>query len=1730
MNRFHPIVFLFAFVLQPLFSFGANRSFTAATAPSGTTSYCLGTTLTNTYTTVLNQCSNGTGIPINYQWNLNGSPVSGATGTFTPPTGSGDYSATLSALNISALAVGTYTITATFSISGGGCGSGTFTSGRKVINITAGITATVNATPSALCAGSTLSLSATPSGGSGYTYAWTGPNSFTSTTQNPTISGATTSATGVYSLTVTDSRGCVARPVTPAVTINAMPTVSAGSGRTVCTGSSVSLTASGATTYSWSPATGLSATTGSSVTSSPTSAITYTITGTNGGTCSNTSTVTVSVNPLPAISGGSNITSCAGSSNTLSATGGSTYTWAPGTSLSATTGTSVTASPASTIIYTVTGTNGAGCRNTATVTVSVNPLPTISGGSNTAICAGSSTPLSATGGSTYTWAPGTSLSATTGTSVTASPASTIIYTVTGTNGAGCRNTATVTVSVNPLPTISGGSNTAICAGSSTSLSATGGSTYTWAPGTSLSATTGTTVTASPASTVIYTVTGTNSAGCRNIASVIVTVNALPVVSAGSGTAICSGSSATLTASGAATYTWSPGGSLSATTGAGVTASPASTITYTVTGTTGSCSAFASVTVTVNTTTAVSAGSNVTVCSGSTASLTASGGITYTWSPGTGLSATTGASVSANPSSTTIYTVTGTNGGCIGTSSVTVSVNPAPTVYTVTGGGSYCAGGPGSLIGLSGSDSGYSYQLYKGVGSLTVSGSPVTGTGGAVSFGYRNISGTYTVVAANPSNSCTAAMTGSTVVSIVNAPAIVSVTGGGSYCSGSSGVNVGLSGSAMGVNYQLYNGASPVGSPVAGIGGSFNFGLQTAGTYSVVATSTSNGCTSSMSGTASVTTSAAPVAYTVTGGGAFCSGGSGVSVGLSNSQTGVNYQLYKSSGFVGSPVAGTGSAISFGTVTTADTFFVRAVNATTGCLTYMTGSAIVTIIASPTLYSVTGGGSYCPGGTGVSIGLSGSDIGSTYQLYNGTTSVGSAISGTGSSISFGLQTASGSYTVVANTGTSCPLAMYGGASVALYTAVTGYSVTGGGAYCSGGSGVAAGLSGSDIGTNYQMYIGATPAGSMKPGTGTALTFGTLTTAGTYTVVATSAANGCTAAMTGSASVTVNSLPAIYSVTGGGAYCTGGSGVAIGLSGSATGINYQLYNSSSVAVGSAVAGTGSAISFGSFTTAGAYSVTAVNSITGCSGTMTASAVVSVNAVPAVASLTGGGAYCSGASGVGISLSGSVVGVHYQLYNGTTPAGSSLAGVGGALSFGNQTAAGTYNAVATNDITGCSSSMSGNPVVSVNPLPAAYTVTGGGSFCSTGSGVAVGLSGSQSGVNYQLFSLTSVVGSPVGGSGSAVSFGPMTTSSIYNVTATNTSTGCTASMTGTVNVNAVSPASAGTISGPGSVYDGATIALTNSVGGGCWVASNSYVTVGSSSGIVTGVAAGYTNVSYSVSNICGTAITVKTIHDLGPEPLPFTGYLYGNTTVCAGSATQLSCTESGGTWSSSNNEIASVDPVTGLVYCITPGIVAVYYRFVRDFDTTILHLPVVVSATPDKLNITVSGTATIQKGEELTLHAIVNNDAAVTDYQWYLNNNIIPGATSAYYISNSFVNNDLVSCVVTGVCGNTVTSSNQLVTVNDPASEQTVTAVITELAVYPNPNTGVFRLKGNAGNAGDQIHIVVTDLAGRTSYEKYLTVINGAIDEQLSMPEDLAPGGYMLNIASGNTKKSVLLIIER
>jgi hypothetical protein len=491
----------------------------------------------------------------------------------------------------------------------------------------------------------------------------------------------------------------------------------------ICNGNSTTLTASGVSSYTWAPTTGLNSSTTASVTANPTTTTVYTITGKDANNCTQIKTTTVTVNALPTIAISPSAPAlCIGSSATVTASGATNYTWSPSTGLNTTTSATVMANPTVTTTYTLTGKDANNCVSTKAVTLTVNALPTIATTPTApTICAGSNANITASGASTYAWNPSTGLSASTGSTVTATSTVTSNYTVTGTDANGCINTKLFTVTVNSLPTVTvAATNTAICNGSSSTLTSGGASIYSWAPTTGLSATTGTNVTASPTVTTTYSVTGTSATGCAATKTISITVNAAPSLTLNpSSPSICIGNTTIITASGASTYTWSPSTGLSSTTTASVSANSTITTTYSLnaTGSSG-CVSSKVFTLTVNALPTIAITPTApTICVGSNTNITASGASTYAWNPSTGLSASTGSTVTATSTVTSNYTITGTDAnGCVNTKSFTVSVNSLPTVTVVATNTAICNGSSTTLT--AGGASTYSWTPTSGLSATT----------------------------------------------------------------------------------------------------------------------------------------------------------------------------------------------------------------------------------------------------------------------------------------------------------------------------------------------------------------------------------------------------------------------------------------------------------------------------------------------------------------------------------------------------------------------------------------------------------------------------------------------------------------------------------------------------------------------------------------------------------------------------------------------------------------------------------------------------------------------------------------------------------------------------------------------------------------------------------------------------------------------------------------------------
>lgn len=217
---------------------------------------------------------------------------------------------------------------------------------------------------------------------------------------------------------------------------------------------------------------------------------------------------------------------------------------------------------------------------------------------------------------------------------------------------------------------------------------------------------------------------------------------------------------------------------------------------------------------------------------------------------------------------------------------------------------------------------------------------------------------------------------------------------------------------------------------------------------------------------------------------------------------------------------------------------------------------------------------------------------------------------------------------------------------------------------------------------------------------------------YKVIITDACGNITS---NAATLRVNDITGITPVTVNTQICEGGS-ASYTVTTSIVPLSYQwLKDGVPLANGSVYSGATSAtltITNATTSQSGSYQVQVTFSITvpnnngsgatSCNLTSTMSRNLLVNPLPTTYTVTGGGTYCTGNAGIAVGLSGSQVGVTYQLQLGGVNTGSAVTGTGSAISFGNQVAAGVYTVVATQPATLCSRGMAGNAIIIVNPLP--------------------------------------------------------------------------------------------------------------------------------------------------------------------------------------------------------------------------------------------------------------------------------------------------------------------------------------------------------------------------------------------------------------------------------------------
>ncbi len=1007
---------------------------------------------------------------------------------------------------------------------------------------------------------------------------------------------------------------------------------------------------------------------------------TYVATAT-AGACATTQSVTVNSNPVPNVSSFSTagVNTCIG-----------------GTTAVTITSSSLVSGKVYTVNYTLSGANtgsasasmtygsGSGSFTTGTLAAAGTTSVTITSIAETATTCSSNlssgnvaafvvkaVPVAIAGPNTLCFGAGTTTGTLTNASVlgTWSSSNNSVATIVTATGAvtatgqgitnitydnGCGTPAVMSMTVNATPAAITG-NAQMCESGSGITLANTATNGTWSSATPGVATvdvnTGAVTPALQGTTVI-----SYSNGCGAAAQATATVNAAPAA-IGNNNQLCTGGAATTLTNSSTNGTWSGGTAGVATVNAttGVLTSGANQGTTSISYSNG-CGSPATTTATVNATPAVITNNNQ-VCEGGAINTLANASTNGTWTSSNltvaSIDAATGMLTSGIQGTTTITY----SNGCGTAALATATVNGVPAA--IGGNNQLCTGGATTTLTNAATNGTWSG------GSAGIA--TVDAMSGLLTSG--SVQGTTTVSYANGCGSAAEA-----TVTVNATPAAIG--GSGQLCSG---------GATLTLTNSSTNGTWSGGTTAVALVNSTT-GVVTSNAQGIASFTYSNGC-----GTAAVTTvtvNNAPAA--ITGSLSACT--YGLTATLANASTNGTWSSSNPAIASIDPMTGvvTTGAVSGFPVITYDN----------GCGT--AAQATFTVLSGPVIQTFTGGGGYCVGGTGVSIGLTLTEPGVNYQLFQGATPVSPIVTGTGPAITFGTTYLNPGYyyAVATYVSTGCVSTMPG-VTVHVNQLPDVFDVTGGGSYCSsGGAGVAVGLSNSEIDIDYQLYDASSALVATESGTGGAISFG-LQPAGVYTAKAVNPATGCEIDMNGSATVDFYPSPTVHNVLGGGTYCLGGSGVNVSLDGSDLGIDYQLIYGGFIPIGGAVDGTGTGLDMGDHFLPGDYTVVARDTTTGCTDTMAGNAQINFSLPPFFYFVGGGGGYCAGEPGSTVTLSGSQLGVRYQVYRNDTAMGTPVDGTGGGMSFGPYTDTGTYTIVATDTTTGCTSNMLFSAPITVNPV---------------------------------------------------------------------------------------------------------------------------------------------------------------------------------------------------------------------------------------------------------------------------------------------------------------------------------------------------------------------------------------------------------------------------------------------
>ncbi len=1466
---------------------------------------------------------------------------------------------------------------------------------------------TISGSSSVTVGGSTALTNSIPDG------VWSASNGNATVDAVGNVTGVTTGADTI-SYTVTNSCGSTTSTLIMSIDPCVLPNAGTISGPTaVCVGSDITLTTSGDLGGVWSADNASVSVDANGVVSASTDGtviISYSVTNSCG---TSVDTQNITVNPLPGsgvINGFNVITVGDATALSTTAVGG---IWSASNGHATVDAFGMVAGVSAgidTIIYTVTNVCGS---TTATFEMTIDPclLPiagTISGGSG--VCVGGSITLSSDGdmGGTWSSSDGTAIVDASGVVSGVTAGNPIIsYSVTNSCGT---SVDTQAITVTPLPDagiINGVSN--VTAGSMTTLTNTtaGGVWSVSNSNATVDAVGNVTGVTAGVDTVSYTVS--NSCGSAT-ATFVMTIDPCTLPNAGTisgGAAVCVGSSVTLTTDGDTGGVWSSSDASATVDASGNVigiSSGSTTISYSVTNSCGTSADTQMITVNPLPDAGTISGPS-SLCVGETATLSSDmpGGVFSSFNTSVVSSDASGSLTAIAADTVTIlYTVSSTSCGSASAGHL-ITVTPLPDAGTLSGADSICVNGT-TAIGTT------------ATGGVWTSSDPTVATVDATGNVTGLTSGSATIIYSVTASCGTD--TANHLIVINSLPDAGSISGADSICFGASTTLTNTVTGGVWSSLDANVSVNAVSGKVTGLNAGTATITYTTNTFSCGSANTYHTLTvkvladaGTVSGLDSVCNGAAITLASTVSGGVWSSNdnaiatvdASGVVTGVTAGTTTITYvtsvfgcnsaRTIFDVTVKAMPDAGTISgadSICFGDATTltntatggvwssADanvnvdpaTGVVTGMLAGTATITYSVstfscGTATAThalvVKSLPDAGTIAGADSVCQGSA---ITLTNTAIGGVWSSNDNTIATVDA-TGTVSGLATGTTTITYTSSIFGCTSATATH------DVTVKAVPDAGTISGADSICFGDATTLTNTATGGVWSSADANVNVDPAAGVVTGM----------LAGTATITYSASTFSCGTA-TATHALVVKSLPDAGTIAGADSVCQGS---AITLTNSAIG---GVWSSNDNAIATVDAtGTVSGV------TTGTTTITYTSSIFGCTSA-TATHDVTVNAVPDAGTINGADSICFGDA---TTMTNTATGGVWSSADANVNVDPATGVVTGMLS-------GTATITYTSSTFSCGTATATHALV-VKSLPDAGTIAGADSVCQ---GSTITMTNTATG-GVWTSNDNAIATVDATGTVSGVTTGTTT------ITYTSSIFGCTsATATHDVTVNAVPDA--GAISGAGNVCAGSIITLTNVLAGGDWTSANTNATV-DATGVVAGVTAGNTTITYTVHTFsCGNA---SSTHDVIIEALPDAGSLTGQDSLCVNGSALIVSTIAGGTWSTTDASVATVDAL-GNVTGVGAGSAIIVYISTASCGTDTANHTIVVNPLPDAGSIT--GAANVCFGSSITLVSSVTGGA------WSSSDNAIATVDGSGIVTSVATGSATISYTVsTFSCGNAVATNN-------------------------------------------------------------------------------------------------------